>query len=404
MSWRTIGTVYAKELRDTLRDRRTLISMIVVPTLFMPALILGMGKVASVVVAKAKEEVPRIMVIGGADSPGVIRELRDSGKFKVEKASADWKALISDKKVRAAAEIPLGFDAALRLGSAPAVTLYDYQGELKSGFAVGQLRDFFAGLRDRATTRLLAERGLPATVARPFEVKQVNVAPPEKVGGNLLGGIVPYFIIFLCLIGAMYPAMDLTAGEKERGTMETLLCCPAARTDIVIGKFLMVLTGSLFAVLSSLVSLAATLLLVASSLPPAGAGAGAHGSGMPSISPLGILGVLAMIVPVAILFSAILFSVSLVAKSLKEAQSYLTPMTFAVIVPVAIGVLPGIDLNLKLAFVPILNISLICKEMLSGVWHWGYIGVIFGSTALYASIALALCVRMFRSENVIFRT
>jgi len=404
MSWRTIGTVYAKELRDTLRDRRTLISMIVVPTLFMPALILGMGKVASVVVAKAKEEVPRIMVIGGADSPGVLRELRDSGKFKVEKASADWKALISDKKVRAAAEIPLGFDAALRLGSAPAVTLYDYQGELKSGFAVGQLRDFFAGLRDRATTRLLAERGLPATVARPFEVKQVNVAPPEKVGGNLLGGIVPYFIIFLCLIGAMYPAMDLTAGEKERGTMETLLCCPAARTDIVIGKFLMVLTGSLFAVLSSLVSLAATLLLVASSLPPAGAGAGAHGSGMPSISPLGILGVLAMIVPVAILFSAILFSVSLVAKSLKEAQSYLTPMTFAVIVPVAIGVLPGIDLNLKLAFVPILNISLICKEMLSGVWHWGYIGVIFGSTALYASIALALCVRMFRSENVIFRT
>lgn len=404
MSWRTIGTVYAKELRDTLRDRRTLISMIVVPTLFMPALIFGMGKVASVVVAKAKEEVPRIMVIGGADSPGVIRELRDSGKFKVEKASADWKALISDKKVRAAAEIPLGFDAALRLGSAPAVTLYDYQGELKSGFAVGQLRDFFTGLRERATTRLLAERGLPATVARPFEVKQVNVAPPEKVGGNLLGGIVPYFIIFLCLIGAMYPAMDLTAGEKERGTMETLLCCPAARTDIVIGKFLMVLTGSLFAVLSSLVSLAATLLLVASSLPPAGAGAGAHGSGMPSISPLGILGVLAMIVPVAILFSAILFSVSLVAKSLKEAQSYLTPMTFAVIVPVAIGVLPGIDLNLKLAFVPILNISLICKEMLSGVWHWGYIGVIFGSTALYASIALALCVRMFRSENVIFRT
>jgi len=404
MSWRTIGTVYAKELRDTLRDRRTLISMIVVPTLFMPALILGMGKVASVVVAKAKEEVPRIMVIGGADSPGVLRELRDSGKFKVEKASADWKALISDKKVRAAAEIPPGFDAALKLGSAPAVTLYDYQGELKSGFAVGQLRDFFAGLRDRATTRLLAERGLPATIARPFEVKQVNVAPPEKVGGNLLGGIVPYFIIFLCLIGAMYPAMDLTAGEKERGTMETLLCCPAARTDIVIGKFLMVLTGSLFAVLSSLVSLAATLLLVASSLPPAGAGAGAHGSGMPSISPLGILGVLAMIVPVAILFSAILFSVSLVAKSLKEAQSYLTPMTFAVIVPVAIGVLPGIDLNLKLAFVPILNISLICKEMLSGVWHWGYIGVIFGSTALYASIALALCVRMFRSENVIFRT
>jgi sodium transport system permease protein len=125
---------------------------------------------------------------------------------------------------------------------------------------------------------------------------------------------------------------------------------------------------------------------------------------MLSIDPVGILGVLAMIVPVAVLFSAVLFAIALFAKSLKEAQSYLTPITFLVIVPVAIGVLPGIDLNLRLALIPILNISLVCKEMLSGVWHWGYIGVIFGSTALYAGLALALCVKMFRSEGVIFRT
>lgn len=402
MNWHTIGTVYAKELRDTLRDRRTLISIIVVPTLFMPGLIFGMGKAASVIVSKAKEEVPRIMVIGGEDSPGIRAELQKSGKFKVEPATPDWKALISDKKVRAAAEIPKGFETALDSGSAPAITLYDYQGELKSGFATEQLRVFFTGLRDRATSRLLADRGVPASVAHPFDVKQVNVAAPEKVGGNLLGGIVPYFIIFLCLIGAIYPAMDLTAGEKERGTMETLLCSPAARTDIVLGKFFMVLTGSLFAVLSSLASLAVTLLLVASSM--SSGAKGAAGPGMPSIDPVGILGVLAMVLPVAVLFSAVLFSVCLFAKSLKEAQSYVTPMTFAVIVPVAIGVLPGIDLNFKLALVPILNISLICKEMLSGVWHWGYIGVIFGSTALYAAAALALCVRMFRSEGVIFRT
>ncbi len=402
MNWHTIGTIYAKELRDTLRDRRTLISMIVVPTLFMPGLIFGMGKAVTVIVSRAKQEVPRVMVIGGEDSPGVRAELGKSARFRIEPASPDWKALISDKKVRAAVEIPRGFERALESGAAPAITLYDYQGELKSGFATEQLRDFFDGLRDRATSRLLAARGVPAALARPFEVAQVNVAPPEKVGGNLLGGIIPYFIIFLCLIGAMYPAMDLTAGEKERGTMETLLCSPAGRTDIVVGKFLMVLTGSLFAVISSLASLAATLLLVASSVTAAPGGA--HPAGMPSISPLGILGVLAMVIPVAVLFSAVLFSVSLFAKSLKEAQSYITPITFAVIVPVAVGVLPGIELSYGLALVPILNISLVCKEMISGVWHWGYIGVIFGSTALYASVALALCVRMFRSEGVIFRT
>ena len=79
MNWHTIGTVYVKELRDTLRDRRTLISMIIVPTLFMPGLIFGMGKAASVIVSKAKEEVPRVMVIGGVDSPGLRSELEKSG-------------------------------------------------------------------------------------------------------------------------------------------------------------------------------------------------------------------------------------------------------------------------------------------------------------------------------------
>lgn len=185
--------------------------------------------------------------------------------------------------------------------------------------------------------------------------------------------------------------------------METLLCCPAARTDIVLGKFLMVLTGSLFAVASSMVSMVITLGVAASALGAGGAGAASHGP-MPSIDPLGILGVLAMVLPVAVLFSAVLFSISLFAKSLKEAQSYVTPLTFVVIIPVGIGVLPGIELNARLALVPILNVSLVCKEMLSGVWHLGYIAEIFGSMALYAAVALAIAVRMFRSEDVIFRS
>jgi sodium transport system permease protein len=215
---------------------------------------------------------------------------------------------------------------------------------------------------------------------------------------------VPYFVIMLCLIGSMYPAMDITAGEKERGTMETLLCSPAARTDIVLGKFLMVLTGGLSAVVFSLLSFGLTLLLVGRSMGAAAgpaANALAAGVDLPTIDPVGVLGVLAMVLPVAVLFSAIVFTVSLFAKSQKEAQSYLTPFIFAVIIPSIVALLPGIELNLGLALI---NISLVCKEMLSGVWHWDYIAVIFGSTALYATAALAIADRMFRREDVIFRT
>jgi sodium transport system permease protein len=402
MSWRTIGTIYAKELTDSLRDRRTLISMIVLPTLIMPVLLFGLGKAASTIISRARAEIPSVMMIG-SDSPGVRAQLEKTGKFRIVPASADWKGLISEKKIRAAVEIPEGFEKALDAGSAPTVTVYDYQGELKSGLAADQLTSFFTALRDRATARLLAAHGLPAKLARPFDVARKNVAPPEKVGGNLLGGIVPYLIVMLCLVGSTYPAMDITAGEKERGTMETLLCSPAARSDIVLGKFLMVLTGSLSAVLFSLLSLGGTMAAIGSATRQIG-GEAARATELPTIDPLGLLGVLAMIFPVAVLFSALAFTLSLFAKSQKEAQSYLTPLILAVIMPCAVAVLPGIELNFGLALVPIANISLVCKEMLSGVWHWGYIAVIFGSTTVYAAAALALAVRMFGRESVLFRT
>jgi sodium transport system permease protein len=385
-----IGAVYLKELRESLRDRRALVSMIVIPTFVMPALILVSTKAASVVVTRARSEVPLVMVIHGEDSPGVLAELGRSGKVRLEPASPDWRVQVSDKRVRAAVDIPEGFERALGSGSAPPVTIYDYRGELKSGFAADELRNFFAAVRDRAAARLLAERHVPAGIARPFEISQRNVAPPEKVGGNLIGGVIPYFVIFLCLTGAMYPALDLAAGEKERGTMEVLLTTPADRVDIVLGKFLMVLTGSLSSAAFSVFSLAATVMTI---------GAAVGGS----VDPAGIIGTFALIVPVGVLFSAVLLCVSIFARSFKEAQSYVAPMALVVGMLGIAGVMQGVDLSFALALVPIVNISLASKEMLSGVWHWGYLAAIFGSTALYAAAALALAERMFRREDVVLR-
>src|SRR3569832_692889 len=99
MNWRNIFTVYRKELIDSLRDRRTLISTIEIPTVVMPTLIFGMGKLASTVVSKAKAEVPRVMIIGGEDSPTITARLRDAKKFTVIPAQADWRDQISEKKV-----------------------------------------------------------------------------------------------------------------------------------------------------------------------------------------------------------------------------------------------------------------------------------------------------------------
>jgi sodium transport system permease protein len=180
--------------------------------------------------------------------------------------------------------------------------------------------------------------------------------------------------------------------------------------DLVLGKFLMVLTGSLSAMLLALTSMGVSAAFAGmmfsgggSKLAAAASQAKAAGSTMPMIDPAGLLGVVAMILPVAVLFSALIFTVALFAKSYKEAQSYVGPMIFLVILPAVVGMLPGIDLNARLALVPILNLSLVCKEMLSGIWHWNYIGLIFGSSCVYAAIALMLAVKMFNREDVIFR-
>lgn len=410
MNWSNIVTVYLKELKDSLRDRRTLLSMIVIPTFVMPALIFGVTKIATKILTKAREEIPTVMILGGEDSPTVVRQVSDSKKFHVVATSTDWKTRISDKKIRAAVQIPPGFEAGLRKGAADAVKIYHYEGELKSSFAAGELDKFFRDLRERTVTERLAERSLPPTFVKPFDISRENVAPPEKVGGNLFGGIVPYVIIILCFTGAMYPAMDLTAGEKERGTMETLLCSPVARVDIVLGKFLMVLTGSLAAMMMSLLSLGVTASL-SGMLMMGGGGAKVTASAvtkhagdvLPMIDPMGIFGVIAMVFPVAVLFAAIVFTIALFAKSYKEAQSYVAPMMIVVLLPAIVGMLPGIDLNARLALVPILNLSLVCREMLSGVWHWNYIGLIFGSSCVYAGLALFVAVKMFSRESVMFR-
>jgi sodium transport system permease protein len=414
MNFAHVWIIYRKELRDALRDRRTLISSIVVPTLLMPLLLFGVGRLMQRVVAEAREEVPAVAVLGAEGAPNLMARLSADARVRLVPVSADWREAIAAKRLRAVLELPERLEERLRSAdAAPAVRIFHYQGELKSENGSRVIERLVAEHRERIIAERLAARGLAPGAVRPFEVRRENVAPPEKVGGNLFGGLVPYFIILLCFTGAIYPAMDLTAGEKERGTMETLLCSPVARIDIVLGKFFLVLTGSLASMFFVVASMAGSALLGGGMLFRAaspGAAAAAAGpsifvaGGLPTIDPLGLAGVFAMVLPVAVLFSAVALTVSLFAKSYKEAQSYLGPLIVVVLVPGMIAALPGTELTARTALIPLLNLSLVCKEMLSGSWPWGYIALIFGSSSLYAAGALALAVRMFNREDVLFRS
>ncbi|MGB2621318.1 MAG: ABC transporter permease, partial [Candidatus Acidiferrum sp.] len=206
MNFHAISVVYRKELTEWLRDRRTLISTVLVPLLIFPILISGMISLSSVLIGNAQKEVPKIMIIGGDDSPKVLAALRDIKDLDIVPYSSDWKDEINNKQIRAAVDIPKGFQASLETATPQTVQIYYYEGEIKSSFGADRVESSLKKYRDDLIKNRLEAKNLPASLLTPFDIKQQNVAPPEKVSGAGVGSFIGYMVIILSMTGAMYPA------------------------------------------------------------------------------------------------------------------------------------------------------------------------------------------------------
>src|SRR5215470_4808365 len=333
MSLRNIGIVYRKELREALRDRRTLITTFLVPLLMIPVLGAGFAGVMSAVIGSAKKEKARVAIVGGEDSPGVVEALRRNAKLNVLPAAADWRNQVVGKEIRAAVEIPPHFEQDLGQGKAGTVTINVYGGELKSEMAAANVDSVLKEYRDSVATGQLVANHLSMELLKPFDVKRLNIAPPEKTAGAFLGGIIAYMLILMCLQGAMNPAIDLTAGEKERGTMETILSSPVSRTHLVLGKFLLVLTASLMTAMLLMVSVGVSTAALQKSHALDQLADQGEAPPQLALRPAAMASVVIMAVPLAVLFSAGLITIAVFAKSHKEAQTYIAPLMFLVVIP-----------------------------------------------------------------------
>lgn len=389
---RNIAIVYRKELLDSLRDRRTIISTIVAPILMFPLIFLGFGALANWSIKRAQAQAADIVIIGEENSPELTSRLRALEGIRIKPASNDFTNRIAEKQLRLAVEIPVN--------STNAIKIFHYSGEIRSQMALKSVQKTIREFRDEVVARQLAQKGVSTNILSPFEIKEENVVPPQKVAGNLLGGLVPYMIIFLSFVGCMAPALDLTAGEKERGTIEAILASPIGRGELVIGKFLLVLTTSILTTIMALLSNAITLLipvLIARDI--------SKGTPMPfDLSGIAVMGVLILVFPLAVTFAATQVVIGSYSGNYKEAQSYISPLMLIVMLPAMAALLPGFDLNAKLALVPVLNASLASREIMSGTFHWGLISIVFLSSCVYAMAALAAAIAAFRSESILFRT
>lgn len=391
-----IKTIYKKELLDTIRDRRTIISMIVVPILIFPLLTICFSSFTATMMQKSAEEVHKIGIVGKANAPELYDAITASPKVTIIEVDSVEKA-IDNKEIRAALVIPDDFQRKLQAVDSTSITILFNAAEAKSDFAADKLYELADEYRRQIVTGRLDEKQVDPLLVKPFAIIKDNVAK-EKMGSFLLSMFLPYIIIILSMVGAMYTAIDLTAGEKERGTLETILVSPIPRWQIATGKFLTIFTTSVVSTLLALISMTATLAFGLMSTPAF------NEIFAIQITPSMILIIFLMMIPTACLFSALLMSVAIFAKGYKEAQSYVSPLMLIVIMPALISFVPGVELNLKLAFAPLINICLSIREALMGNINWLYISIIFFSTVVYASFAIFITHRMFEKEEVLFRT
>jgi sodium transport system permease protein len=227
-------------------------------------------------------------------------------------------------------------------------------------------------------------------------VERVNVASEKKMSGFMFGMLLSYMMVLLMFTGAMYPAIDMTAGEKERRTMEALLCSPASRLDLVMGKVLAAATAAFLTAILTLASMAYSIRFIPQPKDSPMAFKVAPDAHMFAL-------VLLVMLPTAVMGAALMVGIALFAKSYKEGQSYLMPVILIVSFSAVAGMLPGAELSAKVALVPIFNSCQVVKQIFLGEMSAGMFALVVAINIVYAAIAFIVAARFFKSEKVLFR-
>ncbi len=390
-----------KELTEILRDRRTIVTLVVMPLLLYPLLTIGFGQ----------------FVLGGKVSEG-------PAEYRLGFASAADEQLMGGHLLRGIAARRRGpnrpEDPELKSGPFPEPGQLD--DAVRSGLVDVGLRprkaDDPGGAWEvmyredsplaREAVRYLEEVSAAADVAdlRARLVKAGQPAPParrlvpapikpqgEEHGALNLAVFVPLVLILMTMTGAVYPAIDLTAGERERGTLEVLIAAPVPRVSLLFGKYVAVVT---VAVLTALVNLGSmTVSLLVSGLTEKVFGPGGVGV-------VTLLEIFGLVLLFAAFFSAVLLVLTSFARSFKEAQAYLIPLMVVALVPGVVGLLPGLSLSGPLAVVPLLNIVLLTRDLLGGHADPVNAAVVVIVTAAYAVLAVWLAAQVFGAEGVLY--
>jgi sodium transport system permease protein len=388
--------IFKKELMETLRDRRTLITMLVIPILIFPITLNLFVSISSSFEKNASSELVKIGIIADKNHY-IVKELNEipgeMGKKKIiffKDSMQLFKALENDS-IQLGIRTEKDFNLTLKSMIPAEVNWYFDASEIGRK---ERAETYMRIIETKAQEQRYIDLQVDGQKVIPFNTNYYNVASDKKMVGMLAGGILPYIFIAFGFIGCMYPAIDLFTGEKERGTIETLLTTPVTRWQILSGKMLVVVLSGLLAATCSLMGLFISiefldivdnqeLLKIIHEI----------------LSFSFLITMFSLLIPLTVFFAGVMIPVAVYAKTFKEAQSIITPLNIVMVLPAMIGFFPGIELNFPTACIPVVNVVLATKELIAGTLEIKYLLVSFIVMFSVALLSVVISYRQYGKET-----
>ncbi len=397
MSWKNIKLIFIKELVGTIRDKRTIIAMIIIPLIFYPLLFTGIGYFSRIGSTKSEETASKIMIYGAEFASQLVKHLQDYEKIEVLTMEDDSPVKLQNGDIQAVLVIPPDFKYKIEQEEPNKLILKYDTTEAKSRIAKQRINQVIEKYKGEILLQRLSRLDLKEEFLTPLILQEENIASAEKMTGSFLAVLLPYLIIILIFAGAMHTAVDITAGEKERGTIATLLVSQISRLEIVLGKCFAVMLISFTSMVLGLVGLTLAFLSGASI-------AGGIEGVQFGISINTIFLLFLVLFPLVGLASSVLVMVGIFARNIREASNYITPIYMLTVLLGIISISQGMELTGTMFLVPVLNSSFVFKELLMGKIYWNHIITTFSANMVIAGLALLGATRLFSKEEVLFRS
>lgn len=408
MRAKIIGLVARKEILSTLRDTRAIISNLLIPLLLVPAMMVGLPLLLGGLFEREATTLTPLGVEGAANLPGELEAALEAQNVELIPVD-DAAKTVRDGEYDVAIVVPEGFFSSVASGGSAELTVVSKVGNMKSELNASKVSQAVSAYTQQVLATRLGDAGLDPSVLQPVTVSVVDASSAAERSSGQLSWLIPFFIAIWTLTGGQMTAIDATAGEKERGTLEVLLVAPVRRSEVVVGKFLATVTFGLSAAFMAIVGLLlGGLVMNAIFLPRLGDDANEIVAVMGGGLSIGLPQVLILLVTAVLLaglVSALLIGVAMFARSFKEAQSYIAPLSFLFILPaVGLQFKDLIGVGEGAYYVPVLNALLLMDDVVTGGASNVEIAITWASMLVVVVVLLLFALRNFRREEVIFRS